>query len=82
MLDAFGASATAPDSARFVAHAPEKWLANLPQLARDRLVAAGISRISGGEWCTVEAPSRFFSYRRDRVTGRMAALVWLDTRQG
>ncbi len=82
VLDAFGASAAAADPARFTVHKPGKWLANLPQLARDRLQAAGVSRISGGEWCTVEAPSRFFSYRRDRRTGRMAALVWLDQGPG
>ncbi|HEY1393094.1 MAG TPA: peptidoglycan editing factor PgeF [Methylibium sp.] len=55
-----------------------KWLADLPALARDRLSALGLSRISGGHWCTVEDASRFFSFRRDRVTGRMAACVWLD----
>jgi YfiH family protein len=86
VLQAFGVSPDAAGPARFVRqpmrHAPGKWLADLPGLARDRLQAAGVTRISGGEWCTVEAPSRFFSYRRDRVTGRMAALVWLDRPTG
>jgi len=54
-----------------------RWLADLPGLARDRLRAAGLTQISGGELCTVENASRFFSFRRDRVTGRMAAAVWL-----
>jgi polyphenol oxidase len=54
-----------------------RWLADLPGLARDRLQAAGLARISGGSWCTVEEGSRFFSFRRDGVTGRMAAAVWL-----
>lgn len=57
-----------------------KWIANLPELARRRLHAAGVRTVSGGQWCTVEAPSRFFSYRRDGVTGRMAALVWIERR--
>lgn len=53
-----------------------RWLANLPGLARQRLASVGVGRISGGTWCTVEDPSRFFSFRRDRrhgPTGRMAA---------
>lgn len=54
-----------------------RWLANLPQLGRDRLAAQGVSRVSGGAWCTVTERSRFFSFRRDGVTGRMAAAVWL-----
>jgi polyphenol oxidase len=55
-----------------------RWLADLPALARARLRRAGLhpARISGGAWCTVAEPSRFFSYRRDRVTGRFAAAVW------
>jgi polyphenol oxidase len=77
VLEAFGAAATQADPARFHAQQPGKWRANLPLLARDRLHAAGVPHVSGGSWCTVEAPSRFFSYRRDRVTGRMAALVWI-----
>jgi YfiH family protein len=54
-----------------------RWLANLPQLARERLRQAGVLRVSGGEWCTVEDRSRFFSYRRDGITGRLAAAVWI-----
>ncbi len=54
-----------------------RWLADLPRLARDRLRAVGIDQVSGGGWCTVEDASRFFSFRRDGVSGRMAAAVWL-----
>lgn len=54
-----------------------RWLADLAGLARDRLQAAGVGSVAGGAWCTVEDPSRFFSYRRDGRTGRMAAAVWL-----
>lgn len=78
VLAAFGADPAAPDPQRFVpGAAPGKWLAHLPQLARDRLRAAGLTEVSGGSWCTVSDPSRFFSYRRDGVTGRLAAAVWI-----
>lgn len=78
--------------AAFEAHAPEaaacfvpgaapgKWLADLPALARQRLGALGIGAVHGNDgsaaWCTVANPSRFFSHRRDGVSGRFAALVW------
>ncbi len=59
-----------------------KWLADLAGLARQRLQAAGVSSIWGNdgspEWCTVSNPLRFFSHRRDRVSGRQAACVWLE----
>ena len=76
--DVLAAFEAAPGSVRFRPHGPGKWLADLPGLARDRLRAAGVLDVSGGSWCTVSAPSRFFSFRRDRVTGRMAALVWIE----
>jgi polyphenol oxidase len=67
--------------AMFRATSPGKWLANLPGLARQRLRAEGVQRIHGNDgnqaWCTVGQPSRFFSYRRDRVSGRFAASIWL-----
>jgi YfiH family protein len=57
-----------------------KWLADLPALARQRLQSMGVSKVYGNDgspqWCTVTNPSRFFSYRRDGVTGRMAACIW------
>ena len=80
VLQAFGVAPGA-GSKRFVPHGPGKWLADLPALARDRLVAAGVRAIDGGTWCTVSEPSRFFSFRRDRITGRMAAAIWI-TRAG
>ena len=55
-----------------------KWLADLPSLARTRLRAAGVTAIHGGQWCSVEGPDRFFSYRREGVTGRMAAAIWIE----
>ena len=80
VLAAFGADPARPDDPRFVPHRPGKWMANLPMLTRERLAALGVQRIGGGRWCTVEDASRFFSYRRDGVTGRMAAAVWIDVR--
>jgi YfiH family protein len=77
VLEAFGASALAPGT-RFVPERPGKWLADLPGLARDRLERAGVQRVGGGAWCTVADSARFFSFRRDGTTGRMAAAVWID----
>ncbi|WP_290659912.1 peptidoglycan editing factor PgeF [Aquabacterium sp.] len=63
---------------RFIRQLPDRWLADLAGLATDRLQSLGINRIEGGHLCTVAEPSRFFSFRRDRVTGRQAACIWLD----
>lgn len=54
-----------------------RWLADLPGLARDILHGCGVRRISGGNWCTVSDASRFFSFRRDGLTGRQAAGICL-----
>jgi YfiH family protein len=55
-----------------------KWLADIYQLARSDLAALGIDRIYGGNLCTVTDHERFYSYRRDKETGRMATLIWRD----
>lgn len=55
----------------------QKWLADIFLLARQRLISAGVTEIYGGGVCTYSDPARFFSYRRDGDTGRMAALIWL-----
>lgn len=64
----------------FRAHGAGKWLADLPGLARQRLAALGVTQVYGNDgsaaWCTVGNPSRFFSHRRDRVSGRFAACIW------
>jgi YfiH family protein len=65
-------------AAAFRAGAPGKWHADLCALARRRLAALGVASVAGGGWCTHAEPVRFYSYRRDGVTGRMAALAWLD----
>jgi YfiH family protein len=62
----------------FVAHRPGHWLADLYGLARLRLHALGVERIHGGDHCTFGEASRFFSYRRDGIAGRMASLIWLQ----
>jgi len=54
-----------------------KFLADLPRLARWRLAQIGVTNVTGGNHCTVTERERFYSYRRDRETGRMAALIWL-----
>lgn len=54
-----------------------KYLANIFLLARHMLAREGITRVHGGEYCTASDPARFYSYRRDRVTGRLASLIWL-----
>jgi YfiH family protein len=65
----------------FKPHTPGKWMADLQGLARLRLQRAGVTRVHGNDgsapWCTVGNPSRFFSHRRDRVSGRFAASIWL-----
>ncbi len=54
-----------------------KYLADIYLLARRVLGRAGITRISGGGLCTVSDQRRFYSYRRDQKTGRMASLIWI-----
>lgn len=56
---------------------PGKYFADLYALARLALVGAGVHRVWGGDFCTVSNSGRFYSYRRDGVTGRQASLIWL-----
>ncbi|MFA9488134.1 MULTISPECIES: peptidoglycan editing factor PgeF [unclassified Mannheimia] len=55
-----------------------KFLGNLYQIATQRLNKLGITEISGGEYCTYTQVDLFFSYRRDKQTGRMATLIWRE----
>lgn len=54
-----------------------KYLADIYQLARKTLVTSGVTRIAGGGLCTMTDTQRFYSYRRDGTTGRMASLIWI-----
>lgn len=71
-----GGDAAAADA--FTAAAGGKWLCDIYRLARRRLQALGIRRIASADYCTLSDEERFFSFRRDGVTGRMASLVWLE----
>jgi polyphenol oxidase len=57
---------------------PGHYFADLYALARARLAALGVTRVFGGDWCTFSDPERFFSYRRDGQTGRMASVILLQ----
>jgi len=54
-----------------------KWHADLCGLAKDNLQRLGITAIYGGEHCTYSEKDLFYSYRRDKITGRMASLIWI-----
>lgn len=73
----------------FIAHDPQaanaftarpngKWFCDIYRLAAQRLAALGACRLASADFCTVRDTERFFSYRRDGITGRMASLIWLD----
>lgn len=64
--------------AAFKAVANDKYLADIYQLATIRLRQAGVVSVSGGGYCTVTDGERFYSYRRDGQTGRMASLIWIE----
>lgn len=72
--------AISPDADTSAAFEPkgDKYLCDIYALAKLRLRSVGVSRIYGGEHCTVTNNEWFYSYRRDGVTGRMASLIWLD----
>jgi len=62
----------------FKAQSNSKWLADIYQLARVELSAIGITKVYGGTHCTFTEHERFYSYRRDAQTGRMATLIWRE----
>lgn len=69
---------SAQAASAFVARPDGKWWCDIYALTVQRLKALGVCRIAGADFCTVREPQRFFSYRRDGTTGRMASLIWLD----
>ena len=64
--------------AAFAPGKPGKFYADLYALARQRLARSGVVRIYGGAYCTYTERERFYSYRRDGATGRMASLIWME----
>ncbi len=66
-------------AAAFGSTRPGHWKVDLYALARRRLQAVGLEAeaISGGQYCSIADPRRFYSHRRDRRTGRMATLIWM-----
>lgn len=68
--------------AAFVANERGRFMADLATLARRRLSALGVSRVHGGGECTFAAGDRYFSHRRDGITGRQATLIWLEPKLG
>jgi YfiH family protein len=78
VLTAFAALDTKTNAAfKPIGHRPGKYLADIYQLARILLSRQGVQRIHGGDMCTMTDARRFYSYRRDGVTGRMATLIWI-----
>ena len=65
-------------AAAFAPNARGRFMADLGALARRRLAALGVDRIYGGGQCTYAYGDRYFSHRRDGVTGRQATLIWLE----
>lgn len=69
----------APAAAHFAPRATAgKYLCDLYALARLRLAEMGVDKVTGGNYCTFDQPELFFSHRRNPLTGRMAAFVWID----
>ncbi len=73
--------ADAGGESAFIANERGRFMADLAKLARRRLHSLGVGRIYGGGECTFAAGGRYFSHRRDGVTGRQASLIWLEPRK-
>jgi polyphenol oxidase len=74
---AFTARDAAAEQAFRPSHRAGHWLADIFLLARQNLARQGVTAVYGGGLCTVSDDKRFFSYRRDGRTGRMASLIWM-----
>jgi hypothetical protein len=71
---------SAQAASAFEANERGRWQCDLHQLAAQRLAALGVHSIHGQPRCTFADADSFYSFRRDGVTGRAAALVWMDAR--
>lgn len=71
-------AADAQSGAAFAPGKPGKFYADLYALARLRLARGGVGMVYGGGFCTYTESERFYSYRRDGATGRMASLIWIQ----
>jgi polyphenol oxidase len=77
VFDAFTQNDAAASSC-FIPGQPDKWMANLYQLATHRLNKLGVTRIYGGKYCTYSQDDLFFSWRRDKSkTARLASMIWM-----
>jgi polyphenol oxidase len=66
----------------FLPNSSSRFMADLAALARRRLASLGVERIYGAGYCTFADGERYFSHRRDGVTGRQATLIWLQPQSG
>ncbi len=84
VLEAFFKSARNPAHADAIAKAfisaerPLHFYADIYALAHAELNALGVTKIYGGDYCTYAQANNFYSYRRDKITGRMASLIWIE----
>ena len=80
VVEAFvGAHPHAMNAFKSSPYTPGRYLADIYALARIRLAAVGVSRVHGGGLCTMGDAERFYSFRREARTGRMASLIWLQS---
>jgi len=74
--DLFMAESLESESGFVTGNNDDKWMADIYQLARVRLMRKGVDQIYGGTECTYSHQDKYFSYRRDGATGRMANIIW------